>query len=161
MNRAQKTSRQPPMNKLRSKGERGGQCHRDLLIELDYLWSKNIHRSIKVIVWLPVLQSSSDYLVLPCRCPAFQPFCGAGRGRKYVSQGGRPPTPRGSGVHPWYKLVLEDAIQANFPFTITNLLISVQYVTFFCVEENDLEILFQRIKYGDLAVQIFLDTELS
>ena len=33
--------------------------------------------------------------------------------------------------------------------------------TIFCVEENDLEILFQRIKYGDLAVQIFLDTELS
>ena len=57
--------------------------------------------------------------------------------------------------------MLEDAIQANFPFTMTSLLTSVQYVTFFCVEENDLEILFQRIKYGDLAVQIFLDTELS
>ena len=100
-------------------------------------------------------------LFCPAAAPLFKPFCGEGRGCKYVSQGGRPPTPRGSGVHPCYKLMLEDAIQANFPFTMTNLLTSVQYVTFFCVEENDLEILFQRIKYGDLAVQIFLDTELS
>ena len=60
-----------------------------------------------------------------------------------------------------YKIVLEDAIQANFAFTMANLLTSVHYGTLFCVEDNDLEILFQRIKYGDLAVQIFLDTELS
>ena len=80
MNRAQKTSRRPPMNKLRSKGERGGQCHRDLLIELDYLWSQNIYRSIKVIVWLPVLHSSSDDLVMPGRCPAFQTILRGGAG---------------------------------------------------------------------------------
>ena len=139
----------------------------DSVIEIFWLnsiiYDPKIYRSIKVIVWLPVLHSSSDDLVLPCRCPAFQTILrgGAGQGCKYVSQGGRPPTPRGSGVHPCYKLVLEDAIQANFPFTMTNLLTSVQYVTFFCVEEHDLEISFQRIKYGDLAVQIFLDTELS